>query len=351
MKRFVPLVLLMTNFSIPVFASYSLADDDDEGAEIAQALKEADEKAALEADLAAVLPEMRRTRSVNPAVLNTLSRQEQLSADEALAISIALEESKTQKPKTEPKAAPAPRSSKSTQLEDDAALARKLQAELNAPAQSRGTTQEQLDADFAFALSLSVEKEPSKAKPMPSPQDQFFIPEVNRAKLQTMVATYLQIRSNNKVAGLDVHAFNRAFVIPNREAVLAINKLLKLKEDHTLDAMIAEFQQKNVKTPNLGKALGMLKTYIVNNRVDAETGLKLTQIISWNYELAKNVHRYSDNTLFCMPNGDHVSALNYMARSLDENINEKGGCLPGFMGRMFDVNFHFLCELAGVKIA
>lgn len=314
MKLALSYSLILSGFINPCLASNQPLDDD-EALKIAIALSLAEEQRVIEEAAASAIPEMRRPHSL-------------------------------------PKTAASSSFSQCTQLDDDAAIAQALyQADLDAQQKNGGNSKEQLDADFALALSLDKENDPFKQKPMPSPQDQFFIPEAERPKLQAMAAAYIQILRSNPVAGLDVHAFNRAFVIPNREAVLAINKQLKLKEDNSLDTMITEFQTNNVNTPHLARALGMLKAYIANNRVDAETGLTLTQIISWNYELAKNVHRYSDNTLFCMPNGDHVSALNYMARSLDENINEQGGCLPGFMGRMFDVNFHFLCELAGVKIA
>lgn len=315
MKYCILLTLLISSILNPSLAS----NMDDESLEIALAISLAEQKEEEERvtqrSISATLPEMRRPHSMlhQPGVSGC--------------------------------------SATSHQMDTDACLARVLQEELDNQGQNHRTPKNQLDEDFALALSLDKENEPFRPKPVPSPEDQFFISASERPKLQGMANAYVQILRANIAAGLDVHAFNRAFVIPNRETVMAINRQLKLKEDHSLDTMIAEFQKHNVNTPNLGKALGMLKNYISSHRVDGETGLMLTQIISWNYELAKNVCRYSNNTLFCMPNGDHVSALNYMARSLDENINEKGGCLPGFMGRMFDVNFHFLCELAGVKIS
>lgn len=373
MKRFIPLTLLMPLFSSLAFASYPMGEDDDEGAAIAQALRDADEEESLKANLAAALPEMRRARSTYASPVNAPASQEQLSQDEALAIALAMEESKARdsrrasmvapipqeavipemrRPHSAPQGMPVQTPLQNNQTLNDEAIARALfENEQKTHKTQSSKAQEQMARDEELAKLLDQENDAFRPKPRPQPGDAFYIPETERQQLQGMAQTYVQLTAANPREGMNVHSFNKTFVVPNRQAILAINQRLKLKEDTSLDALISEVQKHNVKTPHLEQALGKLKNYIAHHRIDSETGLNITQMISWTYELAKNVHRYSNNSLFCMPAGDHVSALDYVARSLDENINEQGGCLPGFMGRMFDVNFHFLCELAGVKIA
>lgn len=178
--------------------------------------------------------------------------------------------------------------------------------------------QEREDHYFALALSLAGEVETQAKGPTPKKL-------VCDAALQKAVQAMTAQKQE-----MDVHAFNRAVVIPHRQTLLTALAEVGAQTNLSFETVCAELAQRidTKSIPQLEASLMRLKAHI-KTPVDGETGLNVPQLFSAVWSLYKiqetSTHQHLPGQ------GNH---LGYIAYSLAESLNTNGGCYPGYAGRL-----------------
>ncbi|MEN8237233.1 MAG: hypothetical protein ABFQ95_06825 [Pseudomonadota bacterium] len=141
--------------------------------------------------------------------------------------------------------------------------------------------------------------------------------------------------------GKNVHQFNKTFVVKHREFILKCNQDLGAKKTWKFNAIQQQIQRYIDFTgdgdfPKLKDAWQKLKGYLQKHPIDRETGLNVAEMLSQTWDLCLRLNVMErQNQLFGLNTGRFLAALS-------ENIEENGGCFPGFAGRLFRENIYFL---------
>ena len=128
----------------------------------------------------------------------------------------------------------------------------------------------------------------------------------------------------SKFNNSDVHVFNKQFVQKYRPLLLDnFVKLLGLSDKNPLDTIIEKLEP--YAKGSFHASVKQMKSHGLS-QVDRETGLRLDHTLSYVFAVCKLISG--------LP---HVryNPWAYLARSFEENIDRKGGCHPGYTGRVF----------------
>lgn len=286
----------------------------------------------------------------NRAIAFSLQEQNQQdSSDEefelAMALSLSLQKSK---PKVE---------EKKIEHDTDQTIALALQEE---EYQSQNhDKQKQHDSDYAFALSLQDEHhqytklQQDEIIHLLNKQEEkrSLVPKELLNNLIQVKKAYNTLVEQTQKSEQDpqfVHIFNKTFAVQNRETILAVNNALGLKQDLTPQQVIDAIRSWDMKIgfSDFENSVATLLVHLNNAKIDTETNLNVPVMISTCYALCKQLEEHS---LYPNENCPGLTAKQYFVYIINENISEKGGCFPGFAGRLFFANIRFLCSLLGIE--
>jgi hypothetical protein len=216
-------------------------------------------------------------------------------------------------------------------------LAQKLQAE----EEKKQRQQEKEDLDLARTLQQQ-ENEKHQTR-LPQPVAKKSLPVALKPLLTTAKLNLDQQLRAQPQEGLDVHAFNRSYVLSNKDIVLQILQHLQLTQ-FTPQQVIT--QARSLKIPeftHFEQSVQKLTTHLQKKTIDIETQLNVPQMISACWALCQ---QFEDKPRFSIPAFHRLlTAKEYFVFSMDENIMTRGGCFPGYAGRFFSMAVILLSAL------
>ena len=218
--------------------------------------------------------------------------------------------------------------------------------------------EDQLASDQALAFLLQNEPHQNLKFSQAAIQELIRKQQENRKLVpQKLMESLIQAKSTYNTlvqatqkgqALLDVHDFNKQFVIPNKQPILDINNALKLNQALTAQQVIDSMRSWKLTQgfPQFENAVATLLGHLTKAPLDAETGLNVPIMLSTCLSLCQQLE---DTKYHLGENTPAMTSKQYFMYIINENIAEKGGCFPGFAGRLFAANIRFLCSLLGVE--
>lgn len=216
------------------------------------------------------------------------------------------------------------------QFAQEEQLAKDFQMALNFQEESQQTFQTQTNSDWELAKKLEEEEKGRRPAPSqffqsePSDRNDFFstpkvaVSEDVRSTLSQAVGSFETFQNGN------VHDFNKKFVSVYKGSLYQplINQL-GLKTSTPVQRISETLATQGF--GSLRAALAKMNSHALST-ADQETGLRVDHLLSCVFDVCQKIES--------LPHV-RIQATPYLIESLNENIDTKGGCHPGYAGRLF----------------
>ncbi|MBP6985645.1 MAG: hypothetical protein KBB83_03530 [Alphaproteobacteria bacterium] len=138
---------------------------------------------------------------------------------------------------------------------------------------------------------------------------------------------------------MDVHVYNRVMK-PHSAFFNKCNQALLHENTYNHKIVLAQMLElrvlhKDLDLPDISKEVAQLDAYLHNHNFDGETGMHVTAMLNalWNY-----LHGPIDEI-------QRKTFIKVLYDKMRENTQQKGGCFPGYAGRLMQLNHFCLSDL------